>query len=51
VRALTPYAEVCTVPARCGGEAAAVPGTTDDGVSVDVSVRASNHTVTRGGRV
>ena len=51
VRALTPYTEVCTVPARCGGEAAAVPGTTDDGVSVDVSVRASNRTVTRGGRV
>jgi hypothetical protein len=50
VRALTPYTEVCMVPARCGGEAAAVPGTTDDGVSVDVSVRASNGTASRRGR-
>jgi hypothetical protein len=51
VRALTPYAEVCTVPDWCGGEAAFVPGSTDDGVSVELSVRASkDSTARRGGR-
>ena len=50
VQALTPYTEVCTVPARCGGEAAYVPASIDDGVSIDVSVRASNGTATRRGR-
>ena len=47
VRALTPYAEVCRVPGRCDGEAAYVPGATDDGVSVTTSVRSSNGTAAR----
>ena len=47
VRALTPYAEVCTAPNRCGGEAAYVPGASGDGVSVEVSVRSSNGTAAR----
>ena len=47
VRALTPYAEVCRVPDRCGGEAAYVPGASDDGVSVATSVRSSNDTAAR----
>jgi len=42
VQALTPYTEVCTVPDRCGGEAAYVPGASGDGVSVAVSMRSSN---------
>jgi hypothetical protein len=47
VRALTPYPEVCTVPDRCDGEAAYVPGAADPGVSVDLSLRASNGTAAR----
>jgi len=39
-RALSPSLEVCKVPARCGGEAAYVPGEHRDGVSMNATVSA-----------
>lgn len=42
VRALTPYAEVCATPRLCGGQAAYIPRTAVDGVSVELSVTAPN---------
>ena len=44
VRALTPYAEVCRIAFRCGGEAAYVPGEADEGVLVETSLSAGNAT-------
>ena len=40
VRALTPYTEVCRDGRLCDGEAAYVPGTHQDGVSVETNVTA-----------
>jgi hypothetical protein len=37
VRALTPRTEVCRAPTLCGGEAAYVPGSHRDGVSLEVA--------------
>ncbi|WP_313691277.1 glycosyltransferase family 39 protein [Halorarum halobium] len=48
VRALTPYAEVCTTPRLCGGEAAYVPEAAADGVSVELALSASNGTTIDG---
>ncbi|WP_436902696.1 DUF7846 domain-containing protein [Halovenus halobia] len=39
-RALSPYLEVCRGPARCGGEAAYVPGQHRTGVSMNATVSA-----------
>ncbi|QLG26168.1 glycosyltransferase family 39 protein [Halorarum halophilum] len=41
-RALTPYAEVCTTPRLCGGEAAYVPRTAGEGVSADLELTTAN---------
>ncbi|MFC7045670.1 ArnT family glycosyltransferase [Halobacteriaceae archaeon GCM10025711] len=48
VRAMTPYREVCTVPARCGGQAAYLPNQTPENVSVDVSLAAVDGSSGRG---
>ncbi|MFB6170856.1 MAG: ArnT family glycosyltransferase [Haloarculaceae archaeon] len=42
VRALTPYTEVCRDPRLCDGEAAYLPGTHGPGVSLNVSVGATD---------
>ncbi|WP_018258602.1 ArnT family glycosyltransferase [Halomicrobium katesii] len=38
VRVLTPYAEVCRDGRLCGGEAAYVPGSHEDGVSIETTL-------------
>jgi choline dehydrogenase-like flavoprotein len=40
VRALSPYVEACREPRNCGGEAAYVPGTLGQGVSVTTGLTA-----------
>jgi hypothetical protein len=42
VRTLTPRLEVCKDQRRCGGEAAYVPGTHRDGISMNATITAEN---------
>jgi hypothetical protein len=42
VRTLTPRLEVCKDQRRCGGEAAYVPGTHRDGISMNTTITAEN---------
>jgi hypothetical protein len=41
-QALSPYLEVCKMPARCGGEAAYIPGEHRDGISMNATLAAEN---------